>query len=583
MILAIAVILGFGIFFRSYHFSDWMHFELDQSRDSLVVSKAYENGAGELPLLGPRARGTFLRLGPAFYYLEYISARIFGNTPPAMAYSTLFFSILSLPLFFLFCREYFSRTTSLMLLAVFSSSIFMVMYSRFPWNPNSLPFFILLFLYSLLKLASPEEKRKEWWLVISALALSIGTQLHFLAFVSFPIVALVFIIWKHPKLKLYSWITALAVIFVFYSPMIINEMETGGDNAKEFIEAVSGKSTNDKSSIFKKAAVDYLEHSKNFVVILTGVNAENFLDSNNNGGIEIAVIKAFNLGKYNPAFCLGIVGTLFLAGGFVLLVNKARSETNIKKKNFLMLSGLWFVLMFMLFVPLATDLSPRFFLLTAFIPFIFLGLFLEKMLHPVYKLHFLIFAIVAILIISNLLAVKNRFTQLALASTRTISIGEDPILKESTRVTYGQEKMITQFMEEKSRKNNYPVYYNSDSRYRPAFEYMLKKDKIIFDEISKNHVYEKGNYFVVALTVTEENFFLGELAPKFDITEKRKFGTLTVLTIMPRKDAITEVEQDFSEPKKKARSRAPKRYTWNEVFGKGSSGEDEDDDSESGL
>ena len=69
-------IFALGIFLRAYNFAPWLHFELDQARDAILVGEAVEDGAGELPLLGPRAAGSFLRLGPAFYYIEYISAKI---------------------------------------------------------------------------------------------------------------------------------------------------------------------------------------------------------------------------------------------------------------------------------------------------------------------------------------------------------------------------------------------------------------------------------------------------------------------------------------------------------------------------
>ena len=68
----LALIIALGFFLRSYHFTDWLHFELDQARDARVVDAALEGGPGELPLLGPKAGGTFLRLGPAFYYLQYL-------------------------------------------------------------------------------------------------------------------------------------------------------------------------------------------------------------------------------------------------------------------------------------------------------------------------------------------------------------------------------------------------------------------------------------------------------------------------------------------------------------------------------
>ncbi|MBD3300813.1 MAG: hypothetical protein GF347_05685, partial [Candidatus Moranbacteria bacterium] len=55
------LVLLLGIFLRVYRHNDFLHFELDQARDALIVDAALENGIGELPLLGPRAAGTMLR------------------------------------------------------------------------------------------------------------------------------------------------------------------------------------------------------------------------------------------------------------------------------------------------------------------------------------------------------------------------------------------------------------------------------------------------------------------------------------------------------------------------------------------
>ncbi len=61
-IYALSVVIAVGAFLRLYHFEDWMHYQLDQARDFRVVYAAMEYGPGELPLQGPRAAGSFLRL-----------------------------------------------------------------------------------------------------------------------------------------------------------------------------------------------------------------------------------------------------------------------------------------------------------------------------------------------------------------------------------------------------------------------------------------------------------------------------------------------------------------------------------------
>ncbi len=107
---ALILIVAAATAIRLYHFSDWLYFAMDQARDAMLVHDAFDKGISQLPLLGPRAAGTFLRLGPAFYYFQYISAKLFNSTDPAvLAYPDLFFSILSIPLFFFFLRLHFKK------------------------------------------------------------------------------------------------------------------------------------------------------------------------------------------------------------------------------------------------------------------------------------------------------------------------------------------------------------------------------------------------------------------------------------------------------------------------------------------
>ncbi|MFH0969344.1 MAG: glycosyltransferase family 39 protein [Patescibacteria group bacterium] len=571
------LIVALGIFLRSYNFSDWMHFELDQSRDARLISNAYEKGPGELPLLGPRARGSFLRLGPSFYYFEYLSAKVFGNTPPGMAKSVLIFSILSLPLFYLLCRRYFGNKISLISLFIFSISLFMIMYSRFAWNPNPLPFFALLFIYSILRAVDLDDKKKGVWLVVALGSLSIATQMHFLALIAFPAIAASFLLLRRPKIKLRFWMIGVSLAVIFYIPMIINEVKTSGDNGKEFVKVVTERSEGGESSIFKKAVISYLENSNNYFLILSGKNSSGIVVSGADETKEISLpIKKTYSVQYIENYLVAFLGIVFFSMGILLLAFYLVKEKNSAKKDFLIIVLLWFIATFGIFTLLAFDLSPRFFLLSAPIPFIFFGFFI-KYLYSFHKFStYLISFAVAVLAFSNGNAIKNRFYELANAGTKPIPISEDPIIKERARVTFGQEKKIVEYMESFYFENKYPIFYSADSQYNPAFKYLLQQDRINFDELNMKRIYEKGNYFLIKVTKEYEQD-LGEYQSKYYDLETKQFGTLTVFRIYPKKEAITAIEKDFSQPEKKANSKAPKRYKWGEIFGR-LVAEDDDDE-----
>ncbi|HHE45894.1 MAG TPA: hypothetical protein ENL05_00895, partial [Candidatus Moranbacteria bacterium] len=97
--LILGAIFLLGISLRTYQHKNWLYFDDDQANDAIIVSKVVENHQ-DWPLLGPNMGNTTFRLGPIFYYFQIISAKIFGNNPNVLAYPDLFFSILTIPLFY---------------------------------------------------------------------------------------------------------------------------------------------------------------------------------------------------------------------------------------------------------------------------------------------------------------------------------------------------------------------------------------------------------------------------------------------------------------------------------------------------
>jgi hypothetical protein len=136
VILTVTVIILLSFFVRFYHFDEWLYFKMDQSRDALLIGNAIDHGPGYLPLLGARAGATelahgFLRLGPAYYYFQYLSGKISGSTYPSVfAYPDLFFSLAVIPLLYVFLRLYFSQRNALLVTTMYAFSFLIIQYSR---------------------------------------------------------------------------------------------------------------------------------------------------------------------------------------------------------------------------------------------------------------------------------------------------------------------------------------------------------------------------------------------------------------------------------------------------------------------
>lgn len=566
--LALVLVVGFGFFLRSYHFSDWLHFELDQARDAKVIDAALEGGAADLPLLGPRAGGTFLRLAPGFYWLEYLGALITGDAVVGAAAMVLFFSILSLPLFYLFVRRFFSLPIALGLLGLFATSAFMVMYGRFAWNPNLVPFFSLLGFYGLLRSVDRDEAHQGRWLLVSAFGLGLATHMHFLAFLALPAIAGGFLILKRPQIALKFWFGAMFLVVLLYVPMVLNEIATGGANAREFVAALTEKSSKEDHSLLEKAIRDVSEFSLHSVVILSGFEGATLPSVIASNGVLGSVCRD----KCDEGKWYGMLAVLLLGVAFILLAKSWYLEQNLRKKDFLLLLLLWFGVTFVLFLPLSYGIAPRFFLLNTPLFFALLGLLLKGWQTVLSKRvsvkagQWGALFVITLLIWSNLWSLSVRFGQLREAGVAPVENMPDRILKEPMRVTLEQQQSIVDFLAERSRVTGWPIYMKSESRYERALKYHLERRSLRGDALSITTIYREGIYFLILRTTSNHTATLEKYKPYYDIGSQTSFGTLTAIELFPKTAAITAERQDFSRPEKEANTQVAPRYTIREFF-----------------
>lgn len=567
---ALALIVVLGAFLRLYHLSDWLHFELDQARDAKVINLAIDEGVGSLPLLGPRAGGTFLRLGPGFYYLEYVGALVFGSAPGGLAMPIAALSIASIIVFYFLLRRYFKTELSLGLTLLFSVSAFMVLYGRFVWNPNPLPFFLMFGFYALLRAMDTDEKYRERWFVASAFLLAFATHLHFLAFVSLPLIVGVFLLMKRARFSWKTWVAAIGIALALYVPMILNETITGGANSQEFLLAIQGKSNKSHHTFIEQAVRDTTNHASGFWTILTGYEGSAMGQLTMLGTFDFELSCDDDCHKHMlPAFSsLGIL----VAGG-ALLLWQWRKESDVRKKDFLSLSILWFGACFALFLPLSYDFAPRFFLLIAPFPFIFLGLILsfsERNIADKYGRRIAVVAIGATLLAfvgSNMFFVTHRLNELRRASFENFDTAPDRILKEKARVTLVQQNAVLDYLQSFQQADGYPIYMFSEPEHRRALKYLMERRGMQNDVLGfSSGIYAKGHYFLIIRAESNQENRLKKYMTSYDVLEKKDIGTLTVVRLQPKPESITAEAQVFA-PKSANTSSAPgvpERYTWSE-------------------
>ena len=416
---------------------------MDQGRDALLVSNVL-NGTTSLPLLGPRASGTQFKLGPIYYYFEIFSAKIFGNYPDKIAYPDWFFSILAIPLLFFFLRKYFDSDIALSVTAVFSTSFFIVLYSRYAWNPNSTPFWTILSLYGIHGIISQKNNHKIFWAIVTGLAIGVVVQLHTLSLAFLPAVIILTSGYLFVK-KIKSWkyfFIILILALMLNVPQFIHEFQTHGQNTQEFIIGIEKEKFIGVSNSITKSSICWVNNN---VYAISGYAISDSCQIRLNKDSGMAAV----------AFLLG---SIFVVGGIIIGINYLRKERDWDKKCFLAIVFLYMAIAYVVCFFVADKLEMRYFLMMALFPFVTLGFWMKFLTEKFHRRKGkMVFILVGLFIISNVFLIGKSFVYFAECEKgkhagTTIA-----------NVTLKEIEGVSEFIINHSNKNNI-VYVNGKSQ-----------------------------------------------------------------------------------------------------------------------
>ncbi len=232
--VAILTVLFFGAFLRLYRIADYMTFLGDEGRDVLVV---YNILHGKLTLLGPTASVGGFFLGPIYYYFIAPFLLLSGYNPVGPAIMVALFGIATVFLIYRVGVEFFGQETAIAAAALYAVSPVVIAYSRSSWNPNLMPFFSLLTLYTLYKAVA---KNKIYLFCLAGFFLGIAMQLHYLTVFLGVIVATYILILEFPRhteiFKKYIYI--LAGFIIGLSPFLAFEARHDFANIRSIINFI---------------------------------------------------------------------------------------------------------------------------------------------------------------------------------------------------------------------------------------------------------------------------------------------------------------------------------------------------------
>jgi hypothetical protein len=565
--LIFGLVLFFGIFLRVYQVDDWYMFKADQSRDFSYLREAYKKGPLHLNLLGPKVdvaylegdsnlRGEPFRLGPIYYYIQYVVAKIVGSINPwIMTVPDLIFSILAIPLFYYFTRLYFRKNISLILTGIFSVSYYLVQYARFSWNPNPLIFWELVFLISIYKTALVGNiKSRGWWLVSSFFSLAVLSQLHILAALGFPIIGIIFWFFYRPKqINWKYWVGAIGIVLFLYLPVFVSDIKNNGDNIKRFFVIVT-RENGEEMSLTKRLEKTTNRFGEFSSILLTSFHQREIKKIEKNGTYFFFL-------------------TLFLV---MLSITKKiwKKKINIKlippNKPFLVLIGIWTLVYLILFSRIVDDLNrARYFLVIAPVPLIFLGYWLKILMKLPYKktIAGFIFLTIAFCVVGNLSAIYYWFG--SIQAERKLDFRSPKVGYHDDYITLSHLEKALSYMNQKTKNTSKDIcFFIPDYQYKNSLYYLQEEnypDKKM-QWFNWQNRYEGCEFFVITRSKDDRKEVAEEFFEFFKLKEKKDLGLLLVWNLEYLKNESVNNLPLLKERKVRENDEEKKIRIWQEVF-----------------
>ncbi len=168
-------ILALAAFLRLLHFQSHIVFLGDQGRDVRIMRDLLL--LRNIPAIGPPTSIGQIYSGPFFYYLMSPFLLLFGFNPIGPAYGTLLLSLIGLTLIYAILLRTAGKPIALMATGLIATSWVNIMYSRFSWNPNLMPFFSFLLVSTAITLYRKPSVAKG---VLFGAMIGLALQLHYL-------------------------------------------------------------------------------------------------------------------------------------------------------------------------------------------------------------------------------------------------------------------------------------------------------------------------------------------------------------------------------------------------------------------
>lgn len=345
-LILLILILILAAFLRLYRISSYMEFLGDEGRDALVAKDIL---SGQFTLLGPRSSAGDFYMGPFYYYLITPFLLLFNYDPLGPAIMVALFGVATVFLIYIVGKKFFGSTAGLFSAALYAVSPLVLAYSHSSWNPNILPFFALLLMYTVHFTVANKKSWKHFFLI--GVLLGISLQLHYLSlFLTVVIIVHIFLTKKTtitPLLKNYLGILLGTIISL--SPFILFELRHNFLNTRGILTFLFGNtvSYSANTNFFQTVAEVFFR-----------IFARLVFDFPASGkAIEFTTTQLITWGTFAMLLAVGSIVVLILQ----------------KNKHISLLLGLWLVLSVLLFGFYKKEIYDYLFTFIFTLPFLLIG------------------------------------------------------------------------------------------------------------------------------------------------------------------------------------------------------------------
>lgn len=232
----LSIILLAGIL-RLWRISEYMTFLGDEGRDARVVYRLLTEF--DIILVGPMTSvltdAGHMFLGPAYYYLMAPAMALAGLSPVGPAVMIAILSLCTIGLIWWTTRTWFTPKTALVAALLYAISPTIITYSHSSWNPNVMPFFAMLAMYSIYQVWQHHQYK---WLIVTGICVAMILQSHYLGLI---LLGPIGVFWLASFLKIKSFQLFKANTYKFHitPPLIKNSLYALSMVALSFVPLIA--------------------------------------------------------------------------------------------------------------------------------------------------------------------------------------------------------------------------------------------------------------------------------------------------------------------------------------------------------